>query len=141
MHVEDSNMINQQFLNSFISVPDLSGIFIKDYFESIDECIQKSFNKFYAAEVFGSGSEKYLMELTNYMNIFHALLLFKDEYDINSANNDVKTKEYYLNKFSLGCVGTENKLMCSGCNDAFIDSFMEAYGGEFSDDFSDDFLI
>lgn len=129
-------------INTFLDVPSTFDVLLKDYIKSIDECLQKALNKFYAKEIYGLDSRKELKSLTMFQNIFFALTMYAEQKDIDIYNNVDKTIEEYKTMFHLNCPELENTLICSNCNSELnlISNLIISYPGEFSDDFDDSFL-
>lgn len=139
----------EQFMNPYYqNVDSLSNELIaspfqymwKKYFEATDGCIMASFKKLYSAEVFGSDSKSYLENLNVIKMTFFQYLFMKEEIEMDKLNNDVKSIDFYMDKYNLNCENIKKKLLCISCNDHVInDAMFNELEYQFNDEFSNDF--
>lgn len=139
----------EQFMNPYYqNVDSLSNELIaspfqymwKKYFEATDSCIMASFKKLYSAEVFGSDSKSYLENLNVIKMTFFQYLFMKEEIEIDTLNNDVKSMDFYMDKYNLNCENIKKKLLCISCNNYVInDAMFNELEYQFNDEFSNDF--
>lgn len=139
----------EQFMNPYYqNVDSLSNELIaspfqymwKKYFEATDSCIMASFKKLYSAEVFGSDSKSYLENLNVIKMTFFQYLFIKEEIEMDTLNNDVKSMDFYMDKYSLNCDNLTKKLLCISCKDyEIIDAMIDDSEYQFSNDFNNDF--
>lgn len=139
----------EQFINPYYqNIDTISGDNIpspfeymwKNYFDVVDKCMMSAFNKLYGAEVFGFDSVKYLQGLNVIKMTFFQYLFMKEEIEIDTINNRVKSMDFYMDKYNLSCNNLLKQLVCLSCKDYKITEVMiDDSGYEFSDDFNNDF--
>lgn len=112
----------------------------KNYFEVVDKCMMSAFNKLYGAEVFGFSSAKYLQGLNVIKMTFFQYLFMKEEIEIDTINNRVKSIDFYMDKYNLNCNNLSKQLVCLSCKDyEIIEVMIDDSEYEFNNDFNNDF--